>query len=342
MTVALDATYSLGRNLSGVGAYCRALLYGLAREHPDSRFLFCYRSQRLLRAFREPLPRNAARRLLHEWAPAGAGLFHGLNQRLPPRRFPRVVTTFHDLFVMTGEYSTPEFRRRFSEQAREAAAGSDVIITVSAFTAAQVEGLLGVPRERIRVIPHGVEMPPEDERGGPREPLILHVGALQARKNIARLVAAFERIRPPWRLVLAGSDGYGAAEIRAAIAASPARERIDVPGYVSGGALRSLYRRASVLAFPSLDEGFGMPLLEAMAWGLPAVTSRGSALQEVAGDAALLVDPASVEEIAGGLARLIEDGPLRAKLIERGLAKAASSPWGKAVADTWRTYGELL
>ena len=125
----------------------------------------------------------------------------------------------------------------------------------------------------------------------PRENVILNVGAIQKRKNIARLVAAFETVAPEWRLVLAGSDGYGAEEIRARIAASPARERIAVLGYVTPEELAGWYARASVFAFPSLDEGFGMPVLEAMAAGVPVVTSNRSALPEVAGDAALLVDP---------------------------------------------------
>ena len=122
--------------------------------------------------------------------------------------------------------------------------------------------------------------------------MILNVGAIQTRKNIARLVEAFERVDAPWKLVLAGSNGYGAAGILARIQASPARDRISVLGYVPLSELSALYRRASVFAFPSLDEGFGMPVLEAMAAGAAVLTSDRSALPEVAGDAALLVDPA--------------------------------------------------
>ena len=107
VSVALDATYSLGNNLSGVGVYSRKLLWGLAAAHPRERFYFYYRPHRFLRSFRESLPANAHRRLLH-WTPRG-DVFHALNQRVD-RQARRTVTTFHDLFVMTGQYSSPDFR----------------------------------------------------------------------------------------------------------------------------------------------------------------------------------------------------------------------------------------
>jgi glycosyltransferase involved in cell wall biosynthesis len=207
--VALDATYSLDRNLSGVGVYSREILFGLARAHPKDQFLFCYRPHRFLRSFRDALPRNAARRLLRR-APQ-ADLFHALNQRVDtPAR--RTVTTFHDLFVITGEYSTPEFRERFTEQARQAARHSDLIIAISRFTANQVEEFLGVEPERIRVIPHGVHVAAEAPNTS-RQNLVLFVGAIQRRKNVRGLVRAFERMPASWRLALAGAaDGFGAAE----------------------------------------------------------------------------------------------------------------------------------
>ena len=271
MPIALDATYSLGRNLSGVGVYSREMMYGLAAAHPDQEFLFGYRPHRFLRSYRETLPSNALRRLLVGKPPGD--LFHALNQRVD-HRARKTVSTFHDLFVMTGEYSTPEFRARFTDQARRAAALSDVIIAVSRFTADQVEHLLGVPATRIRVVPHGVRIPPSREHPV-RENLVLFVGAIQKRKNVARLIQAFERLPDSWRLALAGAPGgYGAGEELRFIEASPKRDSIDVLGYVSTVELDRLYRRAAIFAFPSLDEGFGMPVLEAMAHGLPVVTSK--------------------------------------------------------------------
>jgi glycosyltransferase involved in cell wall biosynthesis len=341
LTIALDATYSTGGQLSGVGLYSREILYGLAAAHSGTRFHFCYRPHRLARARRIPAPSNVRRRLILEpFSPRGADLFHGLNQRLPQIRMRRSVATFHDLFVMTGEYSTPEFRARFTAQARDAAARADAIVAVSEFTRGQVIELLRVDPSRIWVVHHGVR-----ELGFPaleRERVILHVGAIQTRKNIAALVEAFERIDPSWRLVLAGSAGYGSAGILARIEASPARERITVTGYITPEELAAWYAKASIFAFPSLDEGFGMPVLEAMAAGVPVLTSNRSALPEVAGDAALLVNPESIEEMAQALRELAGSEELRRDLARRGTNRSRLFTWEKAVEQTWNVYRELL
>jgi glycosyltransferase involved in cell wall biosynthesis len=281
----------------------------------------------------DTLPSNASRRLLRG-APS-AGIFHALNQRVDARA-KRTVSTFHDLFVMTGEYSSPEFRARFTAQAREAAERSDLIIAVSRFTASQVEKLLAVEPSRIRVVHHGVDPRPAT---GQKQNLVLSVGAIQRRKNIARLVKAFEALPDSWRLALAGApDGYGAAEELHAVENSGARSRIDVLGYVSASQLDSLYGRASIFAFPSLDEGFGMPILEAMAHGAAVLTSNCSAMPEVAGDAALLVDPLNFRD---ELVRLASDESLREDLRRRGLARVKQFTWDAAVEKTWAVYDEL-
>ena len=341
MTIALDATYSDGDALSGVGLYSREILYGLAKAQPETRFDFYYRPHRFLRSRSTPLPKNVRRRLLLEpIGPRHADLFHGLNQRLPKLKLRRAVTTFHDLFVMTGEYSTPEFRARFTEQARDAAARSDAIVTVSAFTKSQVVGLLGVDAARVHVVHHGTR--PLSFPKLEREPVVLNVGAIQKRKNIGRLVEAFEMLEPTWRLVLAGSCGFGSEEILARVEGSSARARISVLGYVSPADLAAWYARATIFAFPSLDEGFGMPLLEAMAAGTPILTSNRSALPEVASDAAVLVNPEDAGQIGAELWRLANDSDLRKQLEQKGLARARLFTWEAAVRRTWQVYEELL
>jgi hypothetical protein len=184
--IALDATYSVDRHPSGIAVYSREMMQGLTAEHPEDNFLLCYR----LKQFRSapvPVAANVRRRVLvPPLKTFRADLFHALNQRVDKRPARRVVSTFHDLFVMTEEYSSPEFRARFCEQARRAAENSDIIITVSEFTATQVHTLLGLPRERIRVVPHGVRMPSNPAALCTREKLILFVGALQIRKNVTR------------------------------------------------------------------------------------------------------------------------------------------------------------
>ncbi len=316
------------------------MMFGLARAHPAQRFLYYYRPHRFLKSFSDALPPNAGRRWLGSAAPR-VDLFHALNQRVDTRA-RRTIATFHDLFVMTGDYSSPEFRARFTEQARQAAANSDAIIAVSGFTASQVAQQLGVEPSRIYVVPHGVTEPIA-MRIAPRENLVLSVGVIQRRKNTGRLVKAFEQLPRGWRLALAGaSQGYGAAEELRAVEESPRRGDIDVLGHLSAAQLDALYARARIFAFPSLDEGFGMPILEAMARGVPVITSACSAMPEVAGDAALLIDPLRVDDLASVLLRLAADESLREELIRRGRARALRFTWDSAIAQTWAVYDKVV
>lgn len=342
MRIALDATYSVGKNLSGVGVYSNEIIRGVADAQPDWKLVCSYRPHRFLRSFRQQLPSNCQRRILWESHRLGAiDVFHGLNQRLPSVRYRRTVTTFHDLFVLTGEYSTKEFRQRFAEQAREAAQRSDLIIAVSKFTAGQVEDLLGVESSRIRVVPHGVRLPRtlSHER---RERVVLFLGAIQRRKNVVRIIEAFERLPCGWKLVLAGSTGFGSEEILDRISGSPCRNRIVLPGYVSPQGLEDLFSRARIFAFPSLDEGFGIPVLEAMARGVPVITSDRSALPEVAGSAALCVDPTSVDAIADAMLRLSAEGSEWVEWARCGYERAAECGWERSAAATASVYKELV
>ena len=339
MKIALDATYSAGEHLSGVGVYSREILWGLARTD-YARWVWCYRPHRFLRSWKERLPSGCRRGLLFDSRTPGADLFHGLNQRLPKARLRQAVVTFHDLFVMTGDYSTPEFRARFTEQAREAASRADHIIAVSAFTASQVHDLLGVANERITVTHHGVRFREFPARS--REQLVLCVGALQKRKNMTRLVRAFRALPAGGKLVLAGAEGDESGEVVRAIEESPRRGDITRTGWISDVELADYYARARIFAFPSLDEGFGIPVLEAMMAGLPVLTSNRSALPEVAGEAALLVDPWREDEIANGLQRLVSDESLRAQLISRGHERVKQFRWDRTVTQTVGLYKRLL
>lgn len=342
MRIALDATYSIDPRPTGIGVYSNALLIGLADRYPQDQFIHCFRPRQFFRAVRNRR-RNVRKRLLSQSLPTfRADLFHALNQRVDRRPAKKVISTFHDLFVMTEEYSSPEFRARFTALARRAAQNSDMIIAVSQFTAEQVSSLLGFDRSRIRVIPHGVS-PPSIHLQRKREKLILSVGALQVRKNAIRLVEAFERLPEDWQLTFAGAQtGYLAGPILDRIRSSECRERIRVMGYTWPAELQTLYSRASIFAFPSLDEGFGIPVLEAMAHGVPVITSKRPALLEVAADAALYVDPQNVDDLEWALERLIFDSDLREEYARRGRERAKLYPWERAITGTYEVYRELL
>ena len=233
--IGIDAGNSLDRPPTGVAVYARNLISELARLRADERFAWFYRSNRYFRSFRTRLPANVKRRLLESpalrWRTRGLRLFHGLNQRLPDGLSVPKVATFHDLFALTGEYSTAEFSARFARLARETARQADHIIAVSSHTANQVAERLQVPSARISVVHHGTEkldIPPRARRVelldalGVSGPFVLHVGALQVRKNVERVVAAFEgrwRCRPAClsrlaRLRVRGDSGENSQEPR--------------------------------------------------------------------------------------------------------------------------------
>ncbi len=329
--IGIDATYSLGSDLSGVGRYSVELLAALGHAFPQVQWKQYYRPHRYLRA---PWPKH----LLLDFGPRSCRLFHGLNQRLPKRSHCPSIATFHDLFVLTGDYSSPEFRRRFEAQARLAAAQSERLIAVSAFTAGQIVSLLGYPADRVHVVPHGVRWPLSVPSLDARKPAVLSVGAVQTRKNTARLITAFAALPPPWELWIAGSLGHGAEQMLASARTHP---RIRLLGYVEDRDLERLYREAAIFAFPSLDEGFGIPVLEAMAHGLPVLTSNRSALPEVAGGAGLLVDPFDEESIAEGL-RELTDPIQAARFAALGRERAKHFTWERSAQESAAVYEKVL
>ena len=354
MTIALDATRTQDRNPTGIGNYCINIIHSMVRLAPQQKFLLCYRSTRFLQGLASRRPgRNCSRYLLEKpfcvLIERKASVFHALNERLLCR-FPRTVTTFQDLFTFSGNHASPEWSAHKKKLVRRAVEQSDHIVAVSQHTADQIVSYLGYPRAQISVIYHGVnpvsEFPQQDLQDFRRHnflerPFLLYVGVLDRRKNIVRLVKAFEHANCDCDLVLAGFPGYGAEQIMKAIAESPARSRIRLLGYVSQPYLERLYRTAAAFVFPSFVEGFGLPVLEAMSAGLPVVTSNRSATAEISADAALLVDPQQTEEIQLALERVVSDTDCRRRLIQAGLKRVAEFSWEKAAASTLALYSNL-
>ena len=265
-----------------------------------------------------------------------------------------VVITIHDLsFIRFPGLFRPANRLYLTVLTRLSARRARRLIAVSAHAAAESTRLLGVPGERIDVVYHGVDPAfrplPVDEveafrqsRGLP-ERFVLFVGTLEPRKNLVRLVEAFARIRDGRiGLVLAGGKGWMYDDLFARVEALGLDKETVFPGYVRSEELPWWYNAATVLGYPSIYEGFGLPVLEAQACGTPVLTSNISSLPEAAGDAAVQVDPYDVDALASGLNRLLTDELLRRQLRERGLAHAQQFSWTQTARDTADVYRRAL
>ena len=365
-TIALDATYTVDCQPSGVATYSRKLIEALATLEVPHRFLLCYRLSRFGRRREFIRPRSSAGkpgpsfsvRLFQEpltfWLPWQVRLFHSLAQRPPAFRFEKEIVTIHDVFPLKGrDYSTPEFQRKFSALLLEAVRRAARVIAVSQYTADQLVLHAGVPREKVTVIHEGVDLParilPPEERLAERERLVgqgnimvLSVGVLQTRKNTVNALRALASLPPRYRLVLVGGDGHGSEAIHDFIRKEQLGSRAIGLGHVAAERLAALYQAADVLLFPSLEEGFGLPVLEAMAAGLPVVASKTSSLPEVGGDAALYVDPHDPRDLAEKVQRAVEDTTLRATLMDRGVARAREFSWRRTAEQTCAVYDEIL
>ena len=364
-TIALDATYSAEPHLTGIGVYSRRLIETLPTLDTTHRFLFCYRLSRWRRrqyflhpgsvaGARAPFSTRLYQEPLTFWLPWQAELFHSLAQRPPGFHFGREIVTVFDIFPITGEnYSTADFRRKFSDLLLQATRRATRVITSSRATERLLISHAEVPAEKIRVIPLGtdppsVELSPRERQqerrqilGGEGE-MILSVGVIQTRKNTLNMLKALMMLPANYRLVLCGGDGYGSEAVHDFIRTESLGDRVKRLGFVGDAQLARLYQAASVFLFPSLEEGFGIPVLEAMANGTPVVTSAVSSMPEVGGEAAWYVNPYDPAEIAQKVAQAAEDAALRAVMIGKGLARAAEFTWRRAAESTLAVYDEVL
>jgi glycosyltransferase involved in cell wall biosynthesis len=290
-----------------------------------------------------------------DWIAAGADVVHLTNQvRNPPKKTP-VTATIHDMTCwLMPEVHTPANVRAdkaFAEKVLRRASG---LIAVSEKTKADAVRLLELAPEKIHVIYPGVAQPYFDvtpgrveqvrEHYGLERPYILYVGTIEPRKNVDGLLDAYTSLRTSLRhdveLVIAGPTGWSAAATQARLEAG--MDGVRHLGYVPELYLPALTAGACVFAYPSFYEGFGFPVAQAMACGVPVVVSNLSSLPEVAGDAGFLVDPRSVHALTSALDRILSDSTLRALLAERARCRAHQFRWANAAQRSLEFFRQVV
>jgi glycosyltransferase involved in cell wall biosynthesis len=284
-------------------------------------------------------------------------LLHSPDFIPPFRRSCKSVITIHDLaFLLYPHFLTKESARYYG-QIDQAVRSADHIIAVSQSTKRDTMNLLGVPESKITVIheaPHPVHHPVDEslacrhvaKRFGLAKGYIFFLSTIEPRKNLPGLLQAYRLLRDNYKrdekLVLAGSHGWLTEEVFATVDRLNLNDSVVFLGRVATEDLLYLYNAARLLVHPSFYEGFGLPPLEAMTCGTPTVVSNVSAMPEVVGEAALLVDPHDTEELTVAMWRILTDDDLHADLRARGLKRAASFSWKRAAAETMDVYRNAI
>ncbi|MCU1459190.1 MAG: glycosyltransferase [Actinomycetia bacterium] len=379
MRVAVDVTPLVGVR-TGIGQAVGAVLDALRAQPtgPDAPrpaaavpVVIPYALSRRARGHAGALPEGTrfpawpARMLLRAWERSdgptvdrwldGAEVVHATNYLAPPSRHPVVVSVWDCTFVRSPELVSPAVRR-IEPMLRRAMRRGAWVHTGSHFVASEILEYFGADLagpDRVAVVAPGI---PELHHGGAVEPevqallekpFILALGTIEPRKNLDGLVRAFGLLapqHPELHLVLAGPDGPGRRAVDLARAALPQRSaaRIVFTGAVSDAVRTTLLESASVLAYPSVYEGFGFPILEAMRSGVPVVASLAGSIPEVAGDAAALVEPLDPDALAAALARVLTDDDHREELIARGRLRSAEFSWGETARGLTELYAKAI
>jgi glycosyltransferase involved in cell wall biosynthesis len=354
----------------GIGTYIRNLLRQLAQLDHATEFVLLCRGEDVaaLRAlgpnFR-PVAEGAGNYSVGEQLRIplalkrhGVSLFHAPHYVLPPLVSCRSVVTIHDcIHLMFPQYLPNRLALRYARTSMALAARrASRILTVSESSKRDIIRFFGTDPAKIDVIHNAYDArfgvaPREDdvervrERFQLQDPFVLYAGNVKPHKNLERLIEAFSLVRrrgvAPFKLVLIGDEISKYAALRRAVHRHQIHPYVRFLGYLPEDTLAAMYRLASAFVFPSLYEGFGLPPLEAMASGTPVVTSNVSSLPEVAGDAAVLVDPYDPESIADGIHRVLTDHTLQASLRQKGPARARQFSWEDSVRRVREIYREV-
>ena len=366
MKIAIDV-HSLGSQSGGNETYCRQLLRGLAQAPGGNEYDLLYTLSAALKQpgigdppfHFVPIPKNpivricaVLPRLLRRMKP---DVFHA-QYVLPPLMSTNTVLAIHDLaHEHFPEFFHPLEALRMKTLVPWSAKRASHIMTISEFSAADIARRFDLPREKITVahLAASPDFHPRDKgqsqehlagRYGLTFPFILYVGRIQARKNLPRLVEAYAQLRKQGlhaKLVLVGKKDWQSEQLLQKIKELGLQDCVIFPGFVSFEDLPIFYNAAEVFVFPSFFEGFGLPVVESMASGVPTITSFGSSLEEIAGDGALLVDPRDTGSITDALGKVLGDPGLQRDLVARGLKRSKDFTAGNLAEKALAVYHSL-
>ena len=276
-----------------------------------------------------------------EWLTGGVDVVHGPNYLVPPTRRAATVLSIHDVGFEFEPPMSMASALAHRETVRAGIGRGAWVHTVSEYVAQEVRDIYDVSPDRVVAVPNGARLASPGPHPAPGAPYVLAMGTADRRKDLTTLVAAFDQVAPEFRdlrLIHAGPDGDASEELDQAISHSPHRQRILRLGWVDDHTRSSLFHEASVVAYPSLYEGFGLVPLEAMLTDTPVVTTKVAAIPEVVGEAALFATPGDPDELAEALRRALGDAEQAASLVAAGRTRVADYTWERTAAGMAALY----
>lgn len=371
MKIALNARHLLVDRLEGVGIVTDEVMSRIARSHPEDQFDYYFdrkyhqrfvHNTNVTPYWKHPVTRLPV--LIRYWLQRvskkvinqKANVFFSPDGFIPLGMSIPKVSMVHDVaYLRYPEHLQPRIRDFYDTWMPRYLAYTDHIITVSEFSKSEIISGYNIPADKISVVYNGItdtyKPITEDQKTITRDryaqgrPYFVYLGAIHPRKNILTLVKAFEQFKSSQtsdhQLVLAGRASWHTEDVFKAIADSQWKDGIHLPGYIPTADATSLVGGAEAMIYPSLYEGFGLPLVEAMACGVPVICSNVSSLPEVAGNAALLFEPNDVGELAHQMKRIAEDESLRKELISLGHERSKYFSWDKAAEQVYEILGKF-
>ncbi|MFA5061890.1 MAG: glycosyltransferase family 1 protein [Patescibacteria group bacterium] len=359
MIIGIEAAHANKPQRTGVENYCWHVIQELKKQIPSTARVVLYSNTPLqgelgvlppnweAKILRWPLEKLWSQiRLSWELWRNPPDVFFAPGQLIPWVCPAKIVATIHDSAFLAFPSAYNFLGRIYLKwMNRLIVKKAVVILTPSQFSKNELKKYYKINEEKIKVTPLGYDSNVFKSLGIPREPMIMSLGRLEEKKNTIGIVKSFnilKKTHPDLKLILVGAPRVGYEKIKQEIEASPYKSDIILPGWINEQEIVGLLNKASVFLIPSLYEGFGLPVLEAMACGAPVVASAGNSLAEVGGGAVLYADPQNINEIAGAVDKLLADHNLREEKIKAGLERVKNFSWEKTGANTWETISKIV